>query len=66
MMRAFGGERTPLAALSRAKVGIRGESLIINLPGSARAVCESLDALLPWIFHIFPMLRGEQSPHHHP
>lgn len=63
-MRSYGSERTPLAALSRAKVGIRGSTIIVNLPGSERAVNESLDALLPWLLHAFPMLRGEHSKLH--
>jgi len=63
-MRSFGGERTPLAALSRAKAGVRGSTLIINLPGSKRAVSESLDALLPWLLHAILMLKGESSKIH--
>ncbi len=63
-MRSYGGERTPLAALSRAKVGVRGSTIIVNLPGSERAVNESLDALLPWLLHAFPMLRGKHSKLH--
>jgi molybdopterin biosynthesis enzyme MoaB len=38
---------------------VRGRCLIVNLPGSTRAVSESLDALFPGIRHAFAMLRGE-------
>ena len=46
-MRAEGMKITPLAMLSRAAAGIRGCSLIINLPGSPRAVRENLTIILP-------------------
>lgn len=65
-MRSFGGERTPLAAFSRAKVGVRGLTLIINLPGSVKGISECLDAILPWVLHAIPMIRGEQSKLHSP
>jgi molybdenum cofactor biosynthesis protein MoaC len=55
-MRGFGQKRTPYAMLSRGVAGVRGQSLIINLPGSSRGCEESLDALLPYIFHAYPML----------
>lgn len=57
--RAFGQERTPLAMLSRGKAGLRGSTVIVNLPGSPRAVEESLDAVLPGLLHVFKMLKGE-------
>lgn len=57
-VRAYGQERTPYSMLSRAKAGIRGKTIIINLPGSKKGVAESLDALFPGIFHSFKMLRG--------
>jgi cyclic pyranopterin phosphate synthase len=56
--RAYGQGRTPLAMLSRGKAGVRGKTIIINLPGSKRAVEESLDALLPGLLHAFKMLAG--------
>lgn len=58
MIRAYGQKRTPLSMLSRGLVGVRGNTLIINLPGSVRAVSESLDSLFPGILHIFKMLWG--------
>lgn len=57
--RSFGQERTPLAMLSRGKAGLRGTTVIVNLPGSPRAVEESLDAILPGLLHVFKMLKGE-------
>ncbi len=59
-VRAHGQQRTRYAMLSRSVAGVRKKTVIINLPGASGAVNESLDVLLPWIFHAFPMLRGEQ------
>ncbi len=57
-MRAYGQERTPYAMLSRAAAGLRGQTLIVNLPGSKRGVQESLDALFPGLLHAFQMIWG--------
>jgi molybdenum cofactor biosynthesis protein MoaC len=59
-IRNFGQKRTPLSMLSRGLAGIRVNTLIINLPGSVRAVCESLDSLFPGILHTFKMLQGRK------
>lgn len=56
--RAQTGRHTPFAYLSRATAGIRGHTLIINLPGSVRAVQEHLDALLALLPHAVQMARG--------
>jgi len=56
--RAYGQRRTPLSMLSRGVAGIRGTSLIINIPGSLRAVSESLDFLFPGLEHAFKMMEG--------
>jgi molybdenum cofactor biosynthesis protein MoaC len=58
ILRAYGQRRTPLSMLSRAVAGIRGTTVIVNLPGSVRGVSESLDALFPGILHIHKMLAG--------
>jgi molybdenum cofactor synthesis domain-containing protein len=63
-VRAYGSERTPFSALSRGKAGIRGKTLIVNLPGSTRGARESVRALLPWIFHGLKILVGASSEYH--
>ncbi|NPV26128.1 MAG: MogA/MoaB family molybdenum cofactor biosynthesis protein [Firmicutes bacterium] len=50
---------TPKAMLSRAIAGIRGRTLIINLPGSPKAVRECLAVVLPALPHGIEILRGE-------
>ena len=57
-IRKHGKERTPYAMLSRGLVGVRGKSLILNLPGSSRGAQESMEALFPGLLHAFPMLAG--------
>ncbi|HEY5495531.1 MAG TPA: MogA/MoaB family molybdenum cofactor biosynthesis protein [Candidatus Limnocylindrales bacterium] len=61
-MRADGRAKTPMAILSRAVVGVRGKTLIVNLPGSPRAALESLAVLEPVLDHALETLRG---PHEH-
>lgn len=56
--RAYGQERTPYSMLSRASAGLRGKTLIVNLPGSKKGVGESLDALFPGLLHSFKMIAG--------
>ncbi len=57
-MRAFGLQKTPHAMLSRAVCGIRRQTLIINLPGSPRAVRENLSVALDVIPHALDTLCG--------
>ncbi len=59
VLRAHGQERNPRSMLSRGVAGVRGKTIIVNLPGSRAAVNESLDVLLPWLLHALHMLRGE-------
>ncbi len=58
-MRVHGQMRTPTAMLSRAVAGIAGQSLIITLPGSVKGVQESLEAIVPQVFHSQDMIAGE-------
>jgi molybdopterin adenylyltransferase len=58
-MRAESLKKTPMAMLSRAVVGTRGECLIINLPGSPRAVRECLEVILPALPHAVETLKGQ-------
>jgi molybdenum cofactor synthesis domain-containing protein len=60
-MRAFGLQKTPHAMLSRAVCGTRHRTLIVNLPGSPRAVRENLGVVLPAIPHAVHVLRGQAS-----
>ena len=56
---------TPLAMISRAVVGVRGRTLIVNLPGSPKAVQQCLDVVLPVLPHALEMLQ-EHPPSHDP
>lgn len=58
-IRRHGKDRTPYAMLSRGEAGLRGDCLIINLPGSSKGAIESLQALFPGLLHIFPMMLGK-------
>ena len=62
VMRSEGLRNTPRAALSRGVVGIRSDTLIINVPGSPQGAEESLKQLAPIIPHAVAMIRGEGHP----
>jgi molybdenum cofactor synthesis domain-containing protein len=58
LMRTEGFKKTPNAILSRAVAGIRKNTLVINLPGSTKAVRECLEMLLSVLPHAVEMMRG--------
>jgi molybdenum cofactor synthesis domain-containing protein len=57
-MRAIGRASTPFADLSRGVVGVRGRSLIVNLPGSPKGALESIDAIAGVLDHALETLAG--------
>ncbi len=60
-MRAASLLKTPHAMISRAVVGVRGKTLIINLPGSPKGAVENLEAVLPAIKHAISKIQGDPS-----
>jgi len=65
LLRFEGYRKTPLAVLSRGVAGIRGGTLIVNLPGSPKAVREGMETLAPILPHAIRMLRGVHTEHDH-
>lgn len=61
LMRQRSLEKTPMASLSRAVAGIRGQVLIINLPGSPKGAVENLEAVWPVVNHAVEKIRGDDS-----
>ncbi len=62
-MRVKSLNQTPMAMLSRATAGVRGKCLIINLPGSPKAVSECLEVILPAIPHAVEIIKGVVTEH---
>jgi molybdopterin adenylyltransferase len=62
-LRAVEMERFPRAALSRAVAGVRGRTLIVNLPGSTKGVRDALAALEPIVQHAVDIVRGGKGDH---
>jgi len=60
-MRAESLKETPHAMISRAVSGIRGSTLIVNLPGSPKSVKENLSVILPALPHALSKLKGDPS-----
>lgn len=63
VMRIKTFSKTPFAMLSRAVAGVRKNCLIINLPGSPKAVRECLEVILPAIPHAVQIIKGEITQH---
>jgi molybdenum cofactor synthesis domain-containing protein len=63
VLRFAGYSKTPLAVISRGVAGIRGGTLVVNLPGSPRAVREGMETLSPILPHAIKMLRGVDTEH---
>jgi molybdopterin adenylyltransferase len=58
-MRMAGMKKTPHAMISRAVCGVRGQTLIVNLPGSPKAVREGLEVILPALPHTIAKIQGD-------
>lgn len=56
--RNYGQEQTPYSMLSRSFGGLKGDTLIVALPGSTRGASESMDALFPYLLHIFKVMQN--------
>lgn len=62
--RAYGQEHMPYSMLSRSMAGLKGNTMILALPGSTRGAAESMDALFPYLLHYFRVM--ENLPHEDP
>jgi molybdopterin adenylyltransferase len=58
LMRKVSLEKVPTAILSRQMAGIRGKSLVLNLPGQPKAIAECLDAVFPAIPYCVDLIEG--------
>jgi molybdopterin adenylyltransferase len=62
ILRQAGAAQTPLSWLSRGEAGIAGNKLLVNLPGSTKAMSHSVEVLRPLLFHALDLLNGAK-PH---
>ncbi len=60
-MRAASLQKTPHAMISRAIAGIRGSTLVVNLPGSPKGAIENLEAIVPALPHAIEKIQGDPS-----
>ena len=61
-MRQASSAVTPMAMLSRATAGLRGRTLVVNLPGSPKGATENLDAIRPVLRHALEQAHGGDHP----
>lgn len=59
-IRSYGQQRMPYAMLSRSLVGLTNKSLVMALPGSTNGAAESIDAVFPFVLHLFKVVEGAQ------
>ena len=59
-MRRYGQDRMPYAMLSRSVAGIKGNRIILGLPGSTKGAEECIDAVFPHLLHVFQVLKGKR------
>lgn len=57
-IRSYGQERTPYSMMSRSIAGVKGNTLVLALPGSTNGAKESMDAIFPAVLHVFQVLKG--------
>jgi len=57
-IRSYGQERTPYSMLSRSIAGVLDQTLVLALPGSTGGAKDSMEAVFPWVLHIFKVLKG--------
>lgn len=65
-VRTLGRAKTPYAALSRGLAGVRGSTLVVNLPGGTSGVEDGLEVLDTLVVHAVALLRGQDAPHRPP